>query len=58
MPDVKQACLDICPLVADLYRDFRSSYLDVTYSVRMSKKAQEYIFFSDNIELPDIIELR
>ena len=58
LPDVKQACLDICPLVADLYRDFRSSYLDVTYSVRMSKKAQEYIFFSDNIELPDIIELR
>ena len=49
---------DICPFVADLYRDFRSSYLDVTYSVRMSKKAQEYIFFSDNLELPDTIELR
>ena len=49
---------DICPLVADLYQDFRSSYLDVTYSVRMSKKAQEYIFFSDNLELPDTIELR
>lgn len=49
---------DICPLVADLYRDFRSSYLDVTYSVRMSKKAQEYIFFSDNLELPETIELR
>ena len=49
---------DICPLVANLYRDFRSSYLDVTYSVRMSKKAQEYIFFSDNLELPDKIELR
>lgn len=49
---------DICPLVAELYRDFRSSYLDVTYSVRMSKKAQEYIFFSNNLELPDTIELR
>lgn len=49
---------DICSLVADLYQDFRSSYLDVTYSVRMSKKAQEYIFFSDNLELPDTIELR
>ena len=49
---------DICPLVANLYRDFRSSYLDVTYSVRLSKKAQEFIFFSDNLELPDTIELR
>ena len=49
---------DICPLVADYNRDFRRSYLDVTYSVRMSKKAQEYIFFSDNLELPDTIELR
>lgn len=37
---------DICPLVTDLYRDFRRSYLDVTYSVRMSKKAQEYIFLA------------
>ena len=49
---------DICPLVADLYRDFRSSYLDVTYSVRRSKNAQEYIVFSDNLEIPDTIELR
>ena len=49
---------DICPLVAEIYRDFRSSYLDVTYSVRMSKKAQENIFFSNNLELPDTIELR
>ena len=49
---------DICPLVADLYRDVRSSGLDVSGGVRMSKKAQEYIFFSDNLELPDTIELR
>lgn len=49
---------DICPLVADLYSNFRSSYLDVTYSVKMSKRAQEYIFFSNNLNLPDSIELR
>lgn len=49
---------DICSLVADLYQNFRSSYLDVTYSVGMSKKAKEYIFFSDNLELPDTIKLR
>ena len=49
---------DICPLVADLYHNFRSSYLDVTYSLRNSTKAREYIFFSDNLILPPTIELR
>ena len=49
---------DICPLVADLYRSYRSSYLDVTYSIQSSKKAQEYIFFSDNLILPENIKLR
>ena len=49
---------DICPLVAELYSPFRSSYLDVTYSIKGSKKAQEYIFFSDNLVLPDSIVLR
>lgn len=48
---------DICPLVADLYCDYRYSYLDVTYSVNSSKKAQEYIFFSDNLVIPESIEI-
>ena len=49
---------DICELVAELYNPFRSSYLDVTYSIKNSKSAQEYIFFSNNMVLPDDIELR
>lgn len=49
---------DICPLIEELYRYYRSSYLDVTYSIKGSKKAHEYIFFSDNLEIPDNIELR
>lgn len=49
---------DICPLVAELYKKYRSSYLDVTYSIQISKKAQEYIFFSDNLQLPKAILLR
>lgn len=49
---------DICSLVADLYDKYRSSYLDVTYSIQTSKKAKEYIFFSDNLLLPEAIELR
>lgn len=49
---------DICTLVAELYKKYRSSYLDVTYSIQISKKAQEYIFFSDNLQLPNSILLR
>ncbi len=49
---------DICPLAAELYKKYRSSYLDVTYSIQISKKAQEYIFFSDNLQLPNSILLR
>lgn len=49
---------DICPLIAGLYRSYRSSYLDLTYSVQSSKKAREYIFFSNNLTLPDSITLR
>ncbi|NLN47814.1 MAG: DNA adenine methylase [Clostridiales bacterium] len=46
---------DICPLVAEIYSAYRYSYLDVTYSIRNSKKAKEYIFFSDNLILPEDI---
>lgn len=49
---------DICPLVAELYKGYRSSYLDVTYSIQISKKAQEYIFFSNNLQLPLSVILR
>lgn len=48
---------DICPLVTELYANYRFSHLDVTYSVQSSKKAKEYIFFSDNLDLPPSVEL-
>lgn len=48
---------DVCPLVAKLYRSFRCGYLDVTYSVKNTKKAQEYIFFSNNLSLPEKIKI-
>ncbi|MDR1320567.1 MAG: DNA adenine methylase [Gracilibacteraceae bacterium] len=47
---------DICPLVADLYSDYRYGFLDLTYSINQSKKAQEYIFFSNNLILPERID--
>lgn len=49
---------DICPLIAELYKSYRSSYIDVTYSIQASKKAKEYIFFSNNLNLPQKIKLR
>ncbi len=49
---------DVCPLVNDLYQAYRSSYLDVTYSVQDTKKEKEYIFFSNNLVLPSYISLR
>lgn len=49
---------DICPFTENLYQQYRSSYFDVTYSIQASKRAQEYVFFSDNLNLPPEIELR
>lgn len=48
---------DICPLIGELYSKYRKSYLDVTYSINVSKQAQEYIFFSRNLKLPSQIKL-
>lgn len=48
---------DICPLITELYQNYRCSYLDVTYSVQRSQKAKEYIFFSNNMILPDGLNL-
>jgi DNA adenine methylase len=43
---------DVCPLVTSLYSSYRYGYLDVRYSVRNSRKAREYVFFSDDLVLP------
>lgn len=48
---------DICPLVKELYKDFRGAEIDITYSASNSGKAREYIFFSGNLSLPDTINL-
>lgn len=49
---------DICPFIESLYERYRSSYFDVTYSIQASKRAQEFVFFSDNLALPPDIRLR
>lgn len=46
---------DICPLIKDLYSDFRRSEISINYSANNSRKAKEYIFFSNNLIIPDTI---
>lgn len=44
---------DVCDLTACLYGKYRKSYIDVTYSANQTRTAKEFIFFSDNLILPD-----
>lgn len=48
---------DVCDLVSNLYAKFRGSTIDIYYSANGAKKAKEYIFFSDNLNIPDDINL-
>ncbi len=44
---------DMCDLVEDLYSNFRGSTIDIYYSANCAKKAKEFIFFSNNLEIPE-----
>ena len=48
---------DVCDLIADLYGDYRNSYLDLTYSANGTRKAKEFVFFSNNLIIPDGVTL-
>ena len=48
---------DVCPLVSELYHEYRGSYLDVTYSTSGARKTKEYIFFCDKLDIPNVIDL-
>jgi DNA adenine methylase len=48
---------DICDLVSKLYAEYRGSYIDIYYSANGARKAKEYIFFSDNLILPESIDI-
>lgn len=48
---------DICPLVEEIYKNYRCSKININYSASNSGKATEYIFFSDNLNIPDDIDL-
>lgn len=48
---------DICDLIENIYKKYRRSTINISYSVRNFRKAQEYVFFSDNIILPQNVIL-
>ncbi|MDD3469835.1 MAG: DNA adenine methylase [Thermoguttaceae bacterium] len=48
---------DVCPLISSLYDQFRSGCLNVNYSIQSHTRSKEYIFFSDNLLLPENIQL-
>jgi len=52
-PDKWVLTYDVCPLIRDLYKDFENEYLDIVYTARTKCKAQEYIFFSKDIIIPN-----
>lgn len=43
---------DICPLITELYSNFRSNKIDIQYTVNKNLKAKEYVFYSNNLILP------
>jgi DNA adenine methylase len=45
---------DACSLAKHLYSQYRYGYLDITYSIQKPKMGREYIFFSDNMLIPDL----
>lgn len=44
---------DVCDSIEELYSDYRKDYIDLTYSANKARKAQELVFFSDNLVLPE-----
>lgn len=48
---------DICPLVEELYIKYRKALIDVNYSASGKCMANEFMFFSDNLVVPNNITL-
>ncbi|MDD4029772.1 MAG: DNA adenine methylase, partial [Caldisericia bacterium] len=40
---------DVDPLVSDIYCQYRHDYVDIRYTIHDSKKAKEYIVFSEEL---------
>ncbi len=48
---------DMCDLISSIYKNYRRSTININYSAKTVRKAQEYVFFSHNLQLPNEIKL-
>ncbi|MDO4647201.1 MAG: DNA adenine methylase [Eubacteriales bacterium] len=48
---------DKCSLIRELYGQYRGGLIDITYTANHRGTTQEYIFFSDDIVIPEDIEI-
>ena len=48
---------DVCNLVATLYGEYRGGKIEINYSAKDVRKAEEYIFFSHNLVVPTMVIL-
>jgi DNA adenine methylase len=48
---------DNCERIKELYSDFRTAYLPMTYTLQEKKKSKEIMVFSDNLYLPRNLRL-
>lgn len=48
---------DVSDFIFSLYNKYRKSYLNLFYNINKKIKSKEYIFFSNNLDLPSDIEL-
>jgi len=44
---------DVCDYIKDLYKEFKGGYIDIQYSATTNIKAQELIYFSDSLRIPE-----
>ena len=48
---------DNCERINELYADFRRSYLPMSYTLQIKRKAKEVMIFSDNMYLPKMLKI-
>ncbi len=48
---------DICDLIENVYKRYRRSTININYSAKTVRKAQEYAFFSNDLLIPESIIL-
>jgi DNA adenine methylase len=48
---------DVCEFIANTYKNYRRSIIDINYSANNSRKANEYAFYNNNMLIPKEVEI-